>query len=258
MPGLNCYMCPAASFMCPIGILVQAGTAWVAPLLAIGILAMIGAAVGRLACGWICPMGLFQELVHKIPVRKFELPKYLSYGRYAALAIFVIGFPVLLHAKESPLYYCSLCPVATIQSTTPALIGHAIMPHLSKATQQSIRDKSLLTPEENPRSYFYLAMDTFKFGKMVWVKFGILGFFLGLMLFTKRPFCKIFCPLGAFWSFFNQASWLRLKLRLKTCPSCDQCKEICPVDIRVSDKLNSAECVRCLDCLDCGGVHTTS
>jgi hypothetical protein len=163
-----------------------------------------------------------------------------------------------VRAQDHWAYYCSLCPVATAESTLPAMVGHAIYPHLSERARQTVDERSFMTPQEEPRSYFYLAMTDFKYNPMVAVKLGILIAVLVMMVFIKRPFCRMFCPLGAIWSFFNQASWLRFRLRFASCPSCDNCKEMCPVDIRVSDKLNSAECIRCLDCLDCAGVHTTT
>jgi polyferredoxin len=267
MPGLNCYMCPAAAFMCPIGILVQCSTAAVIPFMAIGVLALIGVAVGRLACGWLCPFGLLQELMFKIRTRKIGLHPAFSYTRYAALVVLVVAVPLALRAKEHWAYYCSLCPLGTLEGTVPAMAGHALLPHLSQSTQQRIADTSDRVKEaqaagvplpDEPRGYFYVGLSDFAYSRMVTVKLVILGAVLLMMVFIKRPFCRMFCPLGAIWSFFSQASWLRLKLRFASCPSCDKCKEMCPVDIRVSDKLNSAECIRCLDCLDCAGVHTTT
>jgi ferredoxin-type protein NapH len=258
MPGLNCYMCPAAAFMCPIGIILQCATAAVIPFMAIGVLALIGVAVGRLACGWLCPFGLLQELMFKIRSRKLHLPPPLAYTRYALLIALVIAVPLALRAEDHWAYYCSLCPLGTLEGTVPAMVGHHVLPHLSEKTQADILAKSSADPQDEPRQYFYLALSSFTYGRMVWVKLGILGAILLLMVFIKRPFCRMFCPLGAIWSVFNQASWLRLKLRGLSCPTCEMCRELCPVDINVSDKLNSAECIRCLDCLECPHVQTTT
>ncbi|MCK7490712.1 MAG: 4Fe-4S binding protein [Comamonadaceae bacterium] len=43
-----------------------------------GFLAAVGSAVGRMPCGWVCPFGFFQELVHKIPSPKIKLPHFLT------------------------------------------------------------------------------------------------------------------------------------------------------------------------------------
>ena len=68
VPGLNCYSCPGALGSCPIGSL-QAVLGdrdhWFS-FYAVGFLLFIGALLGRFVCGWLCPFGLVQDLLHKI------------------------------------------------------------------------------------------------------------------------------------------------------------------------------------------------
>ncbi len=75
-PGLNCYSCPAATTFCPLGSLQQllAGIRlyiengqYFFGFYVVGAMGIIGSFVGRMVCGWACPFGLFQELLHKIP-----------------------------------------------------------------------------------------------------------------------------------------------------------------------------------------------
>lgn len=78
-PGLNCYSCPASVLSCPIGA-VQAVLASIRISLSsmkyhiglyiFGFLGTIGMLVGRFPCGWLCPFGFLQELIHKIPSKK--------------------------------------------------------------------------------------------------------------------------------------------------------------------------------------------
>ncbi len=98
VPSLNCYSCPLAIFACPIGS-IQYIFAQIRPSIAIGkfyiglyiigILGVVGSAVGRMACGWICPFGMLQELLHKIPSPKIQIPRFLSYLKYVFLAVMV-------------------------------------------------------------------------------------------------------------------------------------------------------------------------
>ena len=69
VPGLNCYSCPGAVASCPLGALQNALSAMPnkLPLYIAGALLLMGLALGRLICGFLCPFGLIQELLHKIP-----------------------------------------------------------------------------------------------------------------------------------------------------------------------------------------------
>ena len=69
VPGLNCYSCPGAVAACPLGALQNAlaASGHRAGWYALGILLLFGVTLGRTVCGWLCPMGLIQELLHRIP-----------------------------------------------------------------------------------------------------------------------------------------------------------------------------------------------
>ncbi|MGQ9677894.1 MAG: 4Fe-4S binding protein, partial [bacterium] len=75
-PVLNCYGGPLSMFACPLGsfqqILGQQGIVWWqrVPWVVLGVFIVIGAFVGRAACGWLCPFGLWQDLLYKIKLGK--------------------------------------------------------------------------------------------------------------------------------------------------------------------------------------------
>ena len=99
VPGFNCYSCPGAVASCPLGALQNAlNTAGhTAPWYVLGILALFGVILGRTVCGWLCPLGLIQELLHRIPtpkIRKSRVTRALSYLKYVFLAVFVIAVPL--------------------------------------------------------------------------------------------------------------------------------------------------------------------
>ena len=66
VPGFNCYSCPGAIGACPLGSLQNALTdaKHTAPWYVVGILLLFGITLGRTICGWFCPLGLIQELLH--------------------------------------------------------------------------------------------------------------------------------------------------------------------------------------------------
>ena len=67
-----------------------------------GFLILLGVLLGRFICGFLCPFGWFQELLYKIPFKKFSTKKLkpLRYIKYGVLLIFVILLPLLEQVKQ--------------------------------------------------------------------------------------------------------------------------------------------------------------
>lgn len=237
-PGFNCYACPLALFSCPIGslqhslailspranassaagALAQAGRqsashSLAALLYVAGFIGLIGVAVGRLFCGWLCPFGFLQDLLYKIPTPKLRMPRWMRFGKYFALAFVAMLLPYLTGVQ----WYSRLCPAGALEGTIPlkALPPRAPLPEI---------------------------------GWFFWLKIGILVFFLVWMVVTKRPFCRAACALGASWALFAPISLYRMGVDPDACTFCDKCREVCPVDINIFDDANSPECIRCLGC----------
>ena len=121
VPGLNCYSCPGAVGACPLGALQNAlaSSGHRAGWYAAGVLLLFGVTLGRTVCGWLCPFGLIQELLHKIPtfkIRKSRLTRALSLLKYLVLAVFVVAIPLwygLAHGVPVPGFCKYLCPAGT-------------------------------------------------------------------------------------------------------------------------------------------------
>ena len=81
-----------------------------------GILILFGVLLGRFICGFLCPFGWFQELLHKIPSPKLSTKKLkpLRYLKYAVLLVMVVLLP-LLAVNELGMgdpFFCKwLCPL---------------------------------------------------------------------------------------------------------------------------------------------------
>ena len=107
VPGLNCYSCPGAIGACPLGALQNAIAASGSrtPSYVLGILMLYGLTFGRTICGFLCPLGLLQELLHKIPtlkIRKNPVTRILSYLKYVILSIFVVIIPFWYSLQSYP------------------------------------------------------------------------------------------------------------------------------------------------------------
>ena len=225
-PGLNCYSCPGALAACPMGALqaVMGNSSYRVSLYVFGFLGAIGALFGRLVCGWMCPFGLFQDLLHKIPITKKikNLPghKFLKYLRYVILVI----FPLLLVSIVKDLtgtsdpWFCEwICPSGMLLGGIPLVTLNA-----------GLREAAA--------------------GRFIW-KLAVLIVISLMSIKVYRPFCKYLCPLGAIYGFFNPISSYRLVIDKEKCVSCGMCQKACGMDIKTFENPNSMDCIRCGSCI---------
>ncbi len=225
VPGLNCYSCPGALGACPIGSLqaVIGDRNYKFAFYVAGFLMFVGALIGRFVCGWLCPFGLIQDLLHKIPfpkkIKTFRGDKLLRKLKYVILAVFVILMPLFLVdviGQGSP-YFCKLiCPAGTLEGGIPLVL-------LNKSLRAAV-------------GWLY-----------AW-KNVILGVTVFLSILIYRPFCKYVCPLGAIYSVFNPISVFKYRVDESKCTHCGACSKICKMQIDPSKTPNSLECIRCGQC----------
>jgi ferredoxin-type protein NapH len=229
-PGLNCYSCPASTTYCPIGTLQQlmAGIRISLEngqnffgLYVVGTMGILGGAFGRLICGWACPFGLIQELLHKIPSKKFSIPRKLRFIKYGFLLFFVILLPLTVvdnFGYGQPWFCKYVCPAGTLEAGLPMLM-------LQPALRQTI-------------------------GPIFYNKFTILIGFVVWSILASRPFCRTTCPLGAFYSLFKKLKLVKLKHIEENCTRCEACHAVCPMGVKFNESPEDAECISCLKCMD--------
>lgn len=229
VPILNCYACPLAVGSCPIGSLqnilasVRASFAiaqYHIGLYVIGLLGIVGSLAGRMPCGWLCPFGLLQEMLYKIPSPKISIHRAMSYLKYVFLLIMVIVLPILIvdELGYGQTWFCKfICPAGTLEAGLP-----------------------LIVLIEGLRSQLGLLFS--------W-KVGLLVIFLVWMIVSKRPFCRVVCPLGAIFSLFNRVSFFRMVVDKDKCTKCDICYKNCPMELKIYEDSNNPDCIRCLNCV---------
>lgn len=226
VPGLNCYSCPGAIASCPIGALqaLLNRQGFQLPFGMIGFFFLFGSLLGRFVCGWLCPFGLVQELLHKIPVfqKRKRLPFHavLKYGKYLTLIFSVcIGSLFLFGGFAKVPAFCKyICPAGTLFGAVP-----------------------LLTVNELLRS---------QIGALFFWKLGILILIVILSVKVYRPFCQYLCPLGAIYGWFNRFSLVQIHWEKESCVSCMACERACPVSLSIGEISHSPECIRCGKCIE--------
>lgn len=224
VPGLNCYSCPAASGACPIGAFqaVAGSSKFGFSYYITGFLILVGVLLGRFVCGFLCPFGWLQDLLHKIPGRKISTGrlKPLTYMKYAVLIGTVILLPALMinDVGMGDPYFCKyICPQGVLEGALPLAAANA-----------GIRS----------------ALGTLFTRKLIiLMAVGILS------VVFYRPFCKWVCPLGAFYGLMNKVALLGVEVDRGKCVSCGRCAEVCKMDVDITRTPNHGECIRCGKCV---------
>ena len=225
VPGLNCYSCPGAVGACPIGAMQAVIGSWnfKFAFYVAGFLMFVGGLMGRFVCGWLCPFGLIQDLLHKLPFWKkletFRGDRLLRKLKYIILLIFVILMPMVLVdvlGQGAP-YFCKLiCPAGTLEGGMPLVLLNQSM--------------------QNALGLLY-----------AWKNLLLLVTIL-LSILIYRPFCKYICPLGAVYSVFNPISVFRYRVDQEACINCGVCAKVCKMQVNPAKNANHPECIRCGVC----------
>jgi polyferredoxin len=224
VPGLNCYSCPGAISACPLGSLQNAISASAdrPAFYVIGIILLFGMFLGRVICGFLCPFGLIQELLHKIPVKKLKKNKItqkLTLIKYVILSIFVVVIPLFFGLRKQPLpAFCKyICPAGTLEGALMLMI------HPDNADLRSLT------------------------GGIFYWKLAVLIAMVISCVFIFRAFCRFICPLGAIYSLFSKIALLGVRVDMNRCNNCGACVKTCQMDIK---KVGDRECIQCGECID--------
>ncbi len=220
LPILHCNACPLTWLACPIYTISEYIQFHSVPWLALGLVAAVGALVGRVFCGWICPMGLLQDALARVPSRKFRFPIIQRWLKYAFLVVGV-GLVAYWAGKDVLYFFCAYCPAATLEVLLPGMV-----------------------------SRLDWALDPWRI-----LRLSVLIFTLAIVVFNVRWFCKAMCPVGALAALCNKFALFSIRLDPDRCIHCGKCDRACPMDVPVEACSRTgraisrhAECIACLRC----------
>lgn len=233
VPGLNCYSCPGAIGACPLGSLQNAlyQSKTKLPTYVFGIILLYMIIFGRTICGFLCPVGLFQELLYKVKTPKLKKSKFtriLSYFKYVLLIVLVIMVPliyVFFDDTAFPAFCKYICPAGIFEGSI-----------------------FLLARPKNSGLFSLLRVI------FTW-KFMLLIIFIVASVFIYRFFCRFFCPLGAIYGIFNKLSILGVKVDKSKCTNCNACVSKCKMDVL---EVGDHECIQCGECMNVCHVNAIS
>jgi polyferredoxin len=180
-------------------------------LVLMGLVFLLAVLLGPVFCGWVCPLGTFQEWIGKLGKKLFKkrynhfvpkrLDKVMRYFR-----VFVMLWVIYITARTGRLVFSDVDP--------------------------------------------YYALFNFYTGEVAIQALVILAVTAIGSLFVERPWCKYLCPYGALLGFTNKFKFFKLKRNENMCISCNQCNQACPmnIDVESSKKVTQLQCISCFEC----------
>jgi MauM/NapG family ferredoxin protein len=206
--------------------------------------------LGRVFCGWICPLGTLIDIAGRAIQPRLS-PPVLSGWRFLKYSILILvlvssffsvqilGFfdPFALLVRAMTF---SLDPGFNFLVTSgfdwAYLSGPVWLSNVTEPVYELL--KTYILPHK--QSFFRLSL----------VSFFLLVVNFGLERVGKRFWCKNICPLGALLGMVSRLSFFK-RVPIQACSHCELCQTQCPMaPFDSKGRLMSEECTLCMNCLE--------
>jgi MauM/NapG family ferredoxin protein len=201
-----------------IAVVLSSGTLPAVLLVAVAMV-VLTIVLGRVLCGWVCPLGTLQQLSSWVLSSRSrrESQRVNRYRRWFAIKYYILA---------------GLLVMAVLGSIQTGLLDP-----LSLTARGLASGAWPLLPERSPVPGGWLAA----------------GLLLAIVIASRwipRLFCRAFCPLGALLGVFARFSLFRIHRAGDACTSCDQCTFACQGGDEPLAEHRVGECLVCLNCTD--------
>ena len=206
--------------------------------------------LGRVWCGWLCPLGTVLDWVpsHKPKPKEGDLNP-----RWRMVKYFLLGL-IVLAALLGNLSLIFLDPITLIYRTTATAIWPGLVAIVSGAEQAlaglpvpGLLDVIVKIDNFLRSTMFPMYQPVFRLGGLAALLFGVV---LTLNAIRARFWCRYLCPLGGLLGLVSKVSWLRRSTNDR-CISCARCARVCPtgtIDPKKDYASDPSECIMCLEC----------
>jgi ferredoxin-type protein NapH len=231
----------------------------------LGLVIVMAVVLGRFFCGWICPFGLYQDLM--VRVRKLFKKSHLSFSegvntglrqsRYVIIAVFLVlsvvfgsqaifGTEIVSNTQPGGYVYsyftapfCQVCPMRPLCVLIEMGLGAMDSAFVFINTHGAFYEAG----------YYLTSLNLIVLGV---ITVGALAY--------RRFWCRI-CPLGGLTALFStftpfkRVSLMRLHKIEEKCTKCGICKRVCPTQVtevyeEKGGDVTTSGCILCFRCVE--------
>jgi len=214
----------------------------------VGIWILLTLFFGRIYCSTVCPIGIMQDVIHRISARfnkdKKGRSKLFSYSRPKnSLRYIILALTAAASLSGFQLFLLLLDPYSAFGRIMVNLFKPIYMfgNNVLAGTLTGMGNYTLYRVDIVLQSVLALCVAL--------VTFGIIAL---LSWRNGRTWCNTICPVGAFLSLLSRFSLLRIRIDKDKCTRCGSCAHNCKASCisSVSKKVDVSRCVNCFNCLD--------
>ncbi|MCP3901002.1 MAG: 4Fe-4S binding protein [Desulfobacteraceae bacterium] len=203
-----------------------------------------GMFIGRVFCGYICPMGTTLDMTDAL--FRFKNKPYLF-----SKNLLKVKYLVLIFLLGSSFFGVSYVFFASPLSLITRLYGLIIFPIISFLSMETLDIIRPLGDILDLNSISFAQIRTIRFDTQFFIFFFFVIVF-SMVYFSSRFWCRYLCPSGALLTFFSKSPLIRRQVS-EDCNQCGKCARKCPmsaIDKEIPEKAFFSECIVCKTCED--------